>query len=245
MPSETQALYFHLGLQADDDGIVEAYNVLRTLGVGEDSLKILVAKGFVQVLNEDLVSFILDWTEHNKIRPDRKVDSIYKNLLLQINPNVSLIESRERADVLKKRVGQPMDNQWTADGQHRLGEDRIGQDRLGEVSIEIGEEQVKKKKGKTFSPPTLEEVQEYAKEKGLIVDTAYFFDYFSTGEWIDSKGNKVKNWKQKLLTWNKRELEKQSNGSYKKFTGTTKGQAEKGRDYQRYPEESLPDFLEK
>ena len=38
-----------------------------------------------------------------------------------------------------------------------------------------------------------------------------FFEYFETGNWIDSKGNKVKNWKQKLLTWNKYQGNKQKN----------------------------------
>ena len=28
-----------------------------------------------------------------------------------------------------------------------------------------------------------------------------FYDYFTAGEWVDSKGNKVINWKQKFLTW--------------------------------------------
>lgn len=54
-----------------------------------------------------------------------------------------------------------------------------------------------------FQPPTLEEINEYIKEKKLIVDGKQFFEYFDVGNWIDSKGNKVKNWKQKLLTWNK------------------------------------------
>ncbi len=54
-----------------------------------------------------------------------------------------------------------------------------------------------------FSPPTLEEINEYIKEKNLVVDGKQFFEYFDVGNWIDSKGNKVKNWKQKLLTWNK------------------------------------------
>ena len=54
-----------------------------------------------------------------------------------------------------------------------------------------------------FQPPTLEEINEYIKEKNLVVDGKQFFEYFDVGNWIDSKGNKVKNWKQKLLTWNK------------------------------------------
>ena len=60
MPISSQLLYFHLGLRADDDGIVEAYNILRLIGSSEDDLKVLVSKGFIKVLNEDMVTFICD-----------------------------------------------------------------------------------------------------------------------------------------------------------------------------------------
>lgn len=135
MPLETQTLYFHLGIRADDDGIVEAYSVMRLVGATEDSLKILVAKGFVTVLNDDLVTHITDWNEHNLIRSDRKVDSIYKDLLLRVVPHAELIEPRERAD--KKHHGQPMDVQRTTNGQHSIGEDRLGKVSLVEDSIDI------------------------------------------------------------------------------------------------------------
>lgn len=58
-----------------------------------------------------------------------------------------------------------------------------------------------KPKKKAFVPPTLPEVQEYVKERGLMIDPAAFFDYFTEGEWKDSEGKPVKNWKQKALTW--------------------------------------------
>lgn len=132
MPNETQNLYFHLGLNADDDGIVEAFTTMRLIGATEDSLRILAAKGFIHVLNDDLVSFITDWTEHNKIRSDRKVDSIYKDLLISVIPNVELLESRDRAD-RKKVVGRPTDNQVTDNGQHRLGKVSIGKVSIGKV----------------------------------------------------------------------------------------------------------------
>lgn len=59
----------------------------------------------------------------------------------------------------------------------------------------------KEKKRKEFTPPTLEEVRKYALEKNLKVNAERFFNYFAESEWVDSKGNKVKNWKQKMLTW--------------------------------------------
>ncbi|MGK0466660.1 hypothetical protein [Clostridium sp.] len=133
MPVSSQLLYFHLGLQADDDGVVEAYNTLRMTNCTEDDLKILVAKDLVIVLNEDLVSFITDWKEHNLIRPDRKINSIYKGLLLKIVPDVDLVTKRARTD-LKKMIEAPMDGQRTDNGQAMDG---IGKVRLGKVSLKI------------------------------------------------------------------------------------------------------------
>ncbi|MDN6790928.1 MAG: replication protein, partial [Lactiplantibacillus plantarum] len=130
MPLSSQALYFHLGLHADDDGVVEAFSVMRQTGAVEDDLRILVAKNFVNVLNDDLVAYITDWNENNRIRADRKVDSIYKDLLLEILPNIELTEPKPRADT-GKVTGRPMDNQWTGNGPHRLGKDRLVEVRLG------------------------------------------------------------------------------------------------------------------
>lgn len=59
----------------------------------------------------------------------------------------------------------------------------------------------RKKKAVAFSPPTLEEVRAYVQGKGLPIDPQFFFDFFTAGDWHDSKGNPVKNWKQKALIW--------------------------------------------
>ena len=55
-----------------------------------------------------------------------------------------------------------------------------------------------------FKKPTLEEIKDYCLNvRHNKVDYQYFYDYFTEGNWIDSKGNKVKNWKQKIITWEK------------------------------------------
>lgn len=132
MPPSTQALYFHLGLHADDDGVVEGYNVMKQTGATEDDLKILTAKGFITVLNSDLVTYITDWQENNRIRSDRKVDSIYRDLLVKMLPDIQIQQAKARADTGKKagvkaieQNGRPVDNQWTPNGPHRLGKDSI------------------------------------------------------------------------------------------------------------------------
>ena len=126
MPISTQCLYFHLGLNADDDGIVEAYTTIKQIGATEDDLKVLVAKGFCTVLNEDLVTYITDWRENNKLRADRKIDSIYKDLLIQMVPDADVQQMTDRAG-RKPRVKQ-RDVPGTSPGPHRLGKDRLGKD---------------------------------------------------------------------------------------------------------------------
>lgn len=59
----------------------------------------------------------------------------------------------------------------------------------------------KPQRTKKFVPPTLEEVKAYATERGSDVDPEKFYDYFTAGDWKDSRGNPVRSWKQKFLTW--------------------------------------------
>jgi hypothetical protein len=56
-----------------------------------------------------------------------------------------------------------------------------------------------KKKDSKFTPPTLIEVQDYFKEKGYTIESATkAFNYYDIANWVDSNGNKVKSWKQKM-----------------------------------------------
>ena len=66
--------------------------------------------------------------------------------------------------------------------------------------------------GNKSNPPTLLEVQEYFKEKGYTIESATkAFNYYDSANWIDSKGSKVKSWKQKMQgVWFKPENENKS-----------------------------------
>jgi hypothetical protein len=132
MPLTAHALYFHLALHADDDGVVESFPVMRTTGAAQDDLRILLAKKFIHQLNDDLVVFVTDWREHNFIRADRKTNSVYKDLLLQVVPGANVIQPKPRTDVRdnSRRINQqsylqPMDSPRTVHGRHRLGKVRL------------------------------------------------------------------------------------------------------------------------
>ena len=64
-----------------------------------------------------------------------------------------------------------------------------------------------------FVPPTLEEVEAYRKERGSSVSAKDFFDYFDAGNWVDSEGKPVLNWKQKFITWDKNARKRSGGGS--------------------------------
>lgn len=123
MPTESQLLYFHLNLHADDDGVAESYPIMKMLGISPDAFKVLLAKDYIQQLNEDQVIVITDWLEHNVIRADRKIDSIYKHLLPK---NIKVLEAKPRSDVKdnSKRLNGP-----STDG--------IGKVRLGKVNTTV------------------------------------------------------------------------------------------------------------
>lgn len=67
----------------------------------------------------------------------------------------------------------------------------------------------KKKKTKVFAPPTFNDVLNYAIERKQSHEFAKkFYDYFTAGNWVDSKGVKVSVWKQKFITWEDRQFNK-------------------------------------
>ena len=70
MPISSQALYFHLGMNADDDGFVQPKVIMRSIGSGDDDLKVLLTKRFLLHFESGVV-VIKHWLIHNLIQKDR------------------------------------------------------------------------------------------------------------------------------------------------------------------------------
>lgn len=69
MPTSSQALYFHLGMYADDDGFVNPKRIMRMVGVQDDDLKVLISKRFVLPFENGVV-VIKHWKINNLVRKD-------------------------------------------------------------------------------------------------------------------------------------------------------------------------------
>jgi len=131
MPATTQNLYFHMLLDADDDGFINApKSIMRMIGAKADDMKVLTAKQFV-IPFESGVVVIKDWKIHNYIQNDRyKPSTLPERDLLNIQ--------KDKTYTLKSDVSR-MDTeciQTVSIGKDRIGKDRIGKDRIGKVSID-------------------------------------------------------------------------------------------------------------
>ena len=159
MPASTQLLYFHLGMEADDEGFIGNARMLgRAYGASNDDLKLLQAKGFIIVF-ESGVTVVKDWNVNNKLRKDRFKPTIYqdeKNLLAIMDTGTyeikHLLQESQQRSISEKPVvpmveetgiqndnqmstkWQPNDNQMTT--QYRIGKDRIGKDRIGKDRLD-------------------------------------------------------------------------------------------------------------
>lgn len=71
MPATAQALYFHLGMRADDDGFVGNPNkILKMIGCEKNDTEILLKKRFILGFESGVI-LIKHWLIHNTIRKDR------------------------------------------------------------------------------------------------------------------------------------------------------------------------------
>ena len=197
MPASAQALYFQYGLEADDDGFVSApKKILRLTNASDDDLKILVAKGFLIPFDSGVV-VIRDWKINNYLRRDRYTPTRFKEEFEQLDT----IDDRYQLHVLA--VGIPDDNHVVdmRDTQVRLGKDSIGK---GSINNNVG------RKMSHFTPPTVEEVQEYCFERGNAVDAQSFVDFYTSKGWYVGK-TKMKDWKASVRTWEKNQRQKNKN----------------------------------
>lgn len=134
MPLSTQALYFHLGMNADDDGFISnAKIIVRMCGAAEDDMRLLLAKRFLLAFDNGVI-VVKHWKINNYIRSDRYRPTLYQdeyqslflkqNLAYSDNPEYGL--SQEETAQLP--VGIPDDNQTVdnLDTQNRIGKDRLG-----------------------------------------------------------------------------------------------------------------------
>lgn len=119
-----KALYFLLGMEADDEGFVSPKRVLRIYGGNADDIKALIFKKFI-IPFESGVVVITDWNENNYLDKNRIKETNY--------------QEEKKLLALDKRKYKLLNNGLTEVkqmfNQERVGESRREEERIGENNI--------------------------------------------------------------------------------------------------------------
>lgn len=181
LPMEAKALYFLLGMEADDEGFVSPKKVVRLYGGTEDSIKILALKGFIIPFQSGVV-VITDWKRNNYLDKTRVKSTIYTDEKAQIEFN-NMTGKYECLTNVKQLLKE-----------NRREEKRTEENRKEEKNTST----------KKFIKPTIEEIDEYCLERNNGINANAFYDFYESKDWYVGK-NKMKDWKACIRTWEQRD----------------------------------------
>lgn len=184
MPLSAQALYFHLGMRADDDGFISnAKRIVRLISASEDDMRILLAKRFIMSF-ESGIFVIKHWKISNYIQKDRYRPTLYKEEKSRLFLKSDGAYTDHYVEGAKPCTppttpALPSGNGMDTDCIHRLGEDRsgevrLGHDRLGQASLGEVNNYISGDDGTRAGAKAL---REYLQTRGLAPD-----QYFGTTE---------------------------------------------------------------
>lgn len=101
----SKALYFLLGMEADDEGFVSYKKVMRIHGGNEDDVKVLLAKNFIIGFDSGVV-VITDWNSNNWLDTRRIKPTEYKKekSLLSLTEQKKYVLSIGLTSIVESRV---------------------------------------------------------------------------------------------------------------------------------------------
>lgn len=185
MPSSAQNLYFHLGMRADDEGFVSSPKRITSLvSSSADDFRLLVAKGYI-IPFESGVCVVRDWKINNYIQADRKRETLHFAEKAQLSTDDAA--AYMLADTSCIQNVSKLDTQDSIE----LGEVPLGKKRY------VGGEPPRAAR---FTPPTVEEVKAYCRERENNVDAERFIDFYASKGWKIGK-NAMKDWRAAVRTW--------------------------------------------
>lgn len=129
MPLSAQALYFHLNMNADDDGFVNNPKMIaRLIGAKADDLDSLIRKRFLLSFDSGVV-VIKHWRMNNTIQADRYKRTSYAE-------EMSQLDIKDNKSYTWKQFGNTLETDWKQFGNTLETQIRLDKNRLDKNSIE-------------------------------------------------------------------------------------------------------------
>lgn len=193
LPLSTQALYFHLVMEADDEGFVgNPKRLQRVIGASNTDMQNLIDKRYILTFPSGIV-VIKHWYIHNYIPKDRYNQTTYteeKQTLTFDSKNGYTEKSKCHTKCIQDDI-QTVDK---VDTQIKLNEIKVNKSKLNESNTHAHEMDF------LSSIPTLDEVKEYITLKDFKVDPERFYNYYDAKGW--RLGNtQIENWKSLINNW--------------------------------------------
>ena len=129
LPHAAQALYFQLGMRADDDGFVgNPKTIQRIAGTKASDLELLVKKRFLLQFPSGVI-VIKHWKINNDIKKDRYSPTVYTDefQMLSTKENKAYTERNANVSTLDTELVQ---NVSTLDTQYSIDKDRLDKDSI-------------------------------------------------------------------------------------------------------------------
>ena len=152
-----KALYFLLGMEADDEGFVSPKRIIRLYGGELGDLKNLIDSGLVIPFKSGII-VITDWNQNNWLDNRRIRPTQY-----QTEKKMLILTSQKKYEL----------------------SNGLATAQLEESSIE--ENRIEEKSKSRFAPPSLEEVSNYCKERENQINPQAFLDFYSSKGWLIGK----------------------------------------------------------
>ena len=173
MPVTSQALYFHMGMRADDDGfLANPKKIMRLANCTADDLKVLLSKGYILPLDDGIL-VIRHWKQNNYIQSDRYKKTIYTEQMAMLTENNGVYE-------------------MYTDSQHSVstGKDSIEKNNIScSPDDEREPEKAKKPAAKTSAEQDMQDFEKiyaiYPKKCGRARAFQYYRGYVNKGREID------------------------------------------------------------
>ena len=196
LPAKTQLLYFHLGMQADDEGFVSAPEfAMQGAKASWKDLNLLVKEGFLLKFPSGLL-VIRHWHMQNCIKKDRFHPTVHQEELEQLYLRERVYEQIP----VWTQNGAEMDTEWNQSGTNLEPQVRIDKNRKEKDSIYQETPGSGAGPGNRGDVPRLVDVICYAMEHDYVSDVAQFYNYYQDAGWMEG-GKPVYNWRKLLKKW--------------------------------------------